>query len=92
MATKSARKTPKKTTKKPKNDSKPKADAKKAAPDTKQPDLVDLAEVAKMLRMHPVQVRKLAQAGKIPGVKVEGEWQFNRDLVYQVFHGRSRGR
>jgi excisionase family DNA binding protein len=56
-----------------------------------QAQLVSLAEVASMLRMHPIQVRKLVQTGKIPGVKVEGEWRFNKDLVYQVFHERSRG-
>ena len=78
--------------KKEKKDSKP---AKKAGPDQKsdpaQVELVSLAEVAKMLRLPPLRVRKMAQAGQIPAVKVDGEWQFNKDLVYQAIKNRSRG-
>ena len=78
--------------KKEKEASKP---AKKAAPDQKsdpaQVELVSLAEVAKMLRLPPLRIRKMAQAGQIPAVKVDGEWQFNKDLVYQAIKSRSRG-
>jgi hypothetical protein len=45
-----------------------------------------------MLRMSPIQVRKMAQSKQIPAVKVEGEWRFNKDLVRQAVHNRSRGR
>jgi excisionase family DNA binding protein len=78
--------------KKEKKVSKP---AKKATPDQKsdaaQVELVSLAEVAKMLRLPPLRVRKMAQSGQIPAVKVDGEWQFNKDLVYQAIKNRSRG-
>jgi excisionase family DNA binding protein len=60
--------------------------------ETKEAPLVSLAEIASMLKMSPLQVRKMAQSGQIPGVKVEGEWRFNRDLVYQTIQQRSRGR
>ena len=69
-----------------------KNEEKKEAAESAQPKLISLEEVAKMLKMQPLQVRKLVQRGKIPGVKVDGAWRFNPDLVYSVFHGRSRGR
>jgi len=40
----------------------------------------------------PLRIRKMVQAGQIPGVKVDGEWRFNKDLVYQAIKRRSRGR
>jgi excisionase family DNA binding protein len=60
--------------------------------ETKESTLVSLAEIASMLKMSPLQVRKMAQTGQIPAVKVDGEWRFNRDLVYQTIQQRSRGR
>jgi excisionase family DNA binding protein len=60
--------------------------------ETKESPLVSLAEIASMLKMSPLQVRKMAQTGQIPAVKVDGEWRFNRDLVYQTIQQRSRGR
>ncbi len=68
----------------------PKNDDKKA--ETKEAPLVSLAEIASTLKMSPLQVRKMAQTGQIPAVKVDGEWKFNRDLVYQTIKQRSRGR
>lgn len=53
--------------------------------------LVGLDEVAKMLRVSALQVRQMVQSGRIPGVKVEGQWRFNKDLVFEAFHRRSRG-
>lgn len=68
----------------------PKNDKKK--PETKEAPLVSLSEIASMLKMSPLHVRKMAQTGQIPAVKVDGEWRFNRDLVYQTVKQRSRGR
>jgi len=48
--------------------------------------------MASHLKMPPLQVRKMAQTGQMPGVKVDGEWKFNRDLVVQRIQQRSRGR
>lgn len=36
-----------------------------------------VADVAKMLNFHPQYVRYLAKAGKIPGVKICGQWRFS---------------
>ena len=60
--------------------------------ETKEVPLISLAEMASHLKMSPLQVRKMAQAGQIPAVKVDGEWKFNRDLVVQRIQQRSRGR
>ena len=60
--------------------------------ETKEVPLISLAEMASHLKMSPLQVRKMAQTGQIPAVKVDGEWKFNRDLVVQRIQQRSRGR
>lgn len=52
--------------------------------------LATLDEIAKKLKLSALQVRKLAQSGQIPAVKVEGEWRFNADLVFEAIHRRSR--
>ena len=83
------KKTPRKAKEKAKGGKdKPASEDKK----TKQEPLATLADVASMLRMPPLQVKKLVQTGQIPGVKVDGEWRFNKDLVYQAMKRRSLGR
>lgn len=54
--------------------------------------LVGMDEVASMLRIPVLQVRRLVQSGKIPAVKLDGEWRFNKDLVYAAYHRRAMGR
>ncbi len=65
--------------------------APKPSPVGAEVPLVGLEDVAKMLRISPLQVRQMVQSGRIPGVKVDGEWRFNKDLVFEAFHRRSRG-
>jgi len=60
--------------------------------ETQEAPLISLAEIASALRMSALQVRKMAQTGQIPAVKVDGEWRFNRDLVVQTIQQRSRGK
>ena len=67
-----------------------KADKKVEPP--KEVELSTLAEVAKLLKMPPLQLKKLAQTKQVPAVKVDGEWRFNKDLVYQAVKKKSRGR
>ncbi|RLB58024.1 MAG: hypothetical protein DRI34_06165 [Deltaproteobacteria bacterium] len=54
--------------------------------------LLELAEMARLLRISPLQLRRMVQSGQVPGVKVEGRWLFNRDLVHQAMRRRSQGR
>jgi len=68
------------------------ASEKEGQKDIDKAQLATLAEVAKMLRLSPLQVKKMAQTGQIPAVKVEGQWRFNKDLVYQAIKNRSLGR
>jgi excisionase family DNA binding protein len=69
-----------------------KTDEKKETKETKEAPLISLAEIASVLKMSLLQVRKMAQTGQIPAVKMDGEWRFNRDLVYQAVQQRSRRR
>jgi excisionase family DNA binding protein len=54
--------------------------------------LLTLDELAAALRLPALQLRKMAQTGQIPGVKVERAWMFNKDLVQKALQQRSRGR
>ncbi len=36
-------------------------------------------EIAKMLRIHPFSVTRLARQKKLPGFKVGGVWRFRKD-------------
>ena len=47
----------------------------------KQPDVLTLNEVAEYLRIPRSTTYKLAQEGKIPGVKVGRHWRFHREVV-----------
>lgn len=44
-------------------------------------DILTVKEVAEYLRMNPRTVYKLAQAGKLPGVKIASQWRFKKGLV-----------
>ncbi len=37
------------------------------------------SEIAKMLRVHPFTVTRLAREGKLPALKVGGIWRFRTD-------------
>jgi len=60
--------------------------------ETQEAPLISLTEIASAIKMSALQVRKMAQTGQIPAVKVDGEWKFNRDLVVQSIQQRSRGK
>jgi excisionase family DNA binding protein len=38
--------------------------------------LMDAAEAGRFLKMHPVTVRTLAKAGRIPGTQIGHAWRF----------------
>jgi excisionase family DNA binding protein len=44
-------------------------------------DILDVDEVADMLRVHPRTIMRLAQQGHIPGFKVGGQWRFRREAI-----------
>jgi len=47
----------------------------------RQPDVLTLNEVAEYLRIPRSTTYKLAQEGKIPGVKVGRHWRFHKEAV-----------
>ena len=44
-------------------------------------DILEAEEVAKMLRVHPRTIIRLASQGEIPGFKVGGQWRFRREAI-----------
>jgi excisionase family DNA binding protein len=42
-----------------------------------------IREVAEFLKVKPVTIYKLANQGRIPGVKIAGSWRFNKKLMYE---------
>jgi excisionase family DNA binding protein len=50
-------------------------------------DVLTAAELAKMLRIHPVTVRLKAASGDIPGRQVGNRWRFSRTKIMQWMSG-----
>lgn len=44
-----------------------------------------LIEVAKILRMHPVTIRRKAERKEIPGSKLFGRWLFRPSKINELF-------
>lgn len=42
----------------------------------------DIAQLAKYLHLTPKEVQKLAEKGKLPGRKLQGEWTFYREEIH----------
>jgi excisionase family DNA binding protein len=49
-----------------------------------QPDILTVAEAAKLLRMSEEIVRQLAREGKIPAGKVGRSWRFSRRALLRL--------
>ncbi len=47
----------------------------------KQIETLTPNEIAKILRIHPFTVTRLAREGKIPAFKVGGIWRFRKDQI-----------
>ena len=41
-------------------------------------DVLTAEEVAEYLRIHPYTVRRLARLGKLPSLKIGGQWRFKK--------------
>jgi excisionase family DNA binding protein len=42
-----------------------------------------IREVAEFLQVKPVTIYKLANQGRIPGIKIAGSWRFNKKLMHE---------
>ncbi len=49
-------------------------------------------EVAKILRLHPFTVTRLAREGKIPAFKVGGVWRVRKDQFEKWIEERTHGK
>ena len=49
-------------------------------------------EIAKILRIHPFTVTRLAREGKIPAFKVGGIWRFRKDQFERWIEERTHGK
>ena len=57
----------------------------------KQIETLTPNEIAKILRIHPFTVTRLAREGKIPAFKVGGIWRFRKDQFEQWIQGQTKG-
>jgi len=48
------------------------------------PEIMNVEEVADLLRVSTQTVYKLVRSGKLPATKIGREWRFSRDKVYEV--------
>ena len=44
-------------------------------------EILDADEVAKLLRVHPRTVKRLASEGTLPGFRVGSQWRFRREAI-----------
>ena len=48
-------------------------------------------EIARILKLHPFTVARLAREGKLPAFKVGGVWRFQKDRFEQWIETRTNG-
>jgi len=41
-------------------------------------------EVAEVLQLHPYTVRRLSREGKVPAVKIGGQWRYYKDRIEEL--------
>ena len=54
---------------------------------TEPATVLTLDEVAELLRIEPAVASELAEAGELPGRRVNGEWRFSRSAVIDWLAG-----
>jgi len=55
-----------------------------------KPEVMTTAEVAEYLRLSQRTVQKLARKGKLPGIKLEGRWRFDRRAIEELLRRGTR--
>jgi excisionase family DNA binding protein len=51
-------------------------------------DVLDVSDLATMLRIHPVTVRLKAASGEIPGRQIGNRWRFSRKRIMEWLAGK----
>lgn len=49
------------------------------------PDVMTINEVAEFLQIRPRTAYRLVGEGKIPGVKIGGQWRFKKEIIEKMF-------
>ena len=49
------------------------------------PDIMDISEAARYLRIKKYTLYKLAKRGKVPGTKIGALWRFKREVLDEMF-------
>ena len=55
-------------------------------------DILDADEVAKLLRVHPRTIKRLARQGQLPGFRVGGQWRFRRAAIEEYIRRQEQQR
>ena len=50
-------------------------------------EVITLQEAAKILCVHPLTLRNLCKAGRVPGAKVGKQWRFRRSSLLTFVDG-----
>jgi excisionase family DNA binding protein len=50
-------------------------------------DVLDVSDLATMLRIHPVTIRLKAASGEIPGRQIGNRWRFSRKRIMEWLEG-----
>ncbi len=53
-------------------------------------EILDADEVAKLLKVHPRTVKRLASEGILPGFKVGSQWRFRREAINEYIRRQER--
>jgi excisionase family DNA binding protein len=51
--------------------------------------IFDITGAAEYLHIKKWTLYRLAKKGKVPGIKVGGQWRFKKDVLDNMFYGKS---
>ncbi len=49
-------------------------------------EIMTVKELAKYLKMKEVTIYRCAQEGRLPGIKIRGQWRFDKDKIDQMIN------
>ncbi len=52
------------------------------------PDILDVSDLASLLRLHRVTIRLKAASGEIPGRQIGNRWRFSRERIMEWMMAR----
>ena len=53
--------------------------------------IMDISEAADYLHIKKWTLYRLVKRGKIPGIKVGGQWRFKKEVLDDMFYGEGKG-